>query len=396
MKDFTFSFPTRVTFGRGAEEQAGRQSAPYGPNVMVLYGSERIRRSGLLDKLTAGLEARGMTVTPFGGIQENPLLSKAEEGCRLARANHITLLLAVGGGSVIDTAKAVSLGAKYSGSLWDLYTGRARARAALPIGVVLTAAATASEANCVSVLRHDTLHQKLALTEPLTYPKFALLDPVLTYTMPPAQTAACSLDIFSHAFERYFHKGQEGTLRSQMCAAVMRTVIQELPRALEQPDSYDARAQLMWAATVAHSNMLGFEGDFACHALSHVFTARFGLSHGTALGILMVAWCKLMLMTDLDAIARFSALVWGADPSQSQIQTAQNGISTFQQFLCDVGLPVTLREAGFGDASVEELAGDALPGRTGALGGQLPPAGLPRGSQLVAAGPGLSCCGRAT
>ena len=375
MKDFTFSFPTRAIFGRGAEGKVGEQCAPYGPNVMLLYGSERIRRSGLLDKLTADLEAHGMTVTPFGGIQENPLLSKAEEGCRLAREKHITLLLAVGGGSVIDSTKAVSLGAKYDGSLWDLYTGAVKAQKALPIGVVLTAAATASEANCVSVLRHDQLHQKLALTEPLTYPKFALMDPELTYTMPPAQTAACSVDIFSHAFERYFHKGQEGTLRSQMCAAVMRTVIQELPRALAKPDDYDARAQLMWTATVAHSNMLGFEGDFACHALSHVLTGQFGLSHGTALGILMVAWCKFMLTVEPMAIARFAALVWQAEPGQSEIHAAQNGISSFQQFLCASGLPVTLREAGFGDASVEVLADIALPGRTGALGGNFRPLG---------------------
>ena len=373
MKDFTFSFPTRAIFGRGAEDQAGPQCAPYGPNVMLLYGSERIRRSGLLGKLTADLEAHGMTVTPFGGIRENPLLSKAEEGCRLARQKHITLLLAVGGGSVIDTAKAVSLGAKCQGSLWDLYTGKAKAKTALPIGVVLTAAATASEANCVSVITHDQLHLKMALAEPLVTPKFALMDPVLTYTMPAIQTAACSVDIFAHAFERYFHKGQKGTLRAQMCAALMRTVIQELPKALAKPDDYDARAQLMWSATVAHSDMLGFEGDFACHALSHVLTGQFGLSHGTALGILMVAWCKYMLMVETAAIAEFSTLVWQVDPNQSQIQVAQNGISAFQQFLCGAGLPVTLREAGFGTVSVEALADAALPGRTGALGGNFRP-----------------------
>lgn len=301
MKNFTFSFPTQVIFGRDAETHAGALSAPFGPNVMLLYGSDRIRRSGLLGRLTADLEAHGLTVTLFGGIQENPALSTAEEGRRLAKEKKITLLLAVGGGSVIDTAKAISLGAKNSVPLWELYSGKAQTQRALPIGVVLTTAATASEANGVSVLCHDVLHEKAALDEPLTRPRFALMNPVLTYTLPPRQTASCAVDIFSHAFERYFHKGQQGTLRSQMCAAVMRTVITELPRALAHPDSYDARSQLMWASTVAHSNMLGFEGDFACHALSHVFTTELGLPHGAALGILMTAWCKYMLTDETEA-----------------------------------------------------------------------------------------------
>lgn len=373
MKDFTFSFPTQVIFGRGAERRVGELAAPYGPNALVLYGSQRVRRSGLLDRLEAELKARGLHVTELGGIQENPLLSKAEEGAALARENHCTLILAVGGGSVIDTAKAVSLGAVSSRPLWDLYQGKAKAEGALPIGVVLTTAATASEANCVSVLRHDTLQTKAALTEPLTCPRFALMNPELTYSLPPRQTASCAVDIFSHAFERYFHKEQRGTLRSRMCAAVMRTVIQELPRALAQPDNYDARSQLMWAATVAHSNMLGFEGDYACHALSHVLTGELGLPHGVALGILMTAWCKFMLTDEADAIAEFSTLVWQVPPCLSQIQTAQNGISAFQDFLCLTGLPVTLREAGFGDVSVERLALRALPGRTGSLGGNFRP-----------------------
>lgn len=373
MKNFEFSFPTRVIFGRDAEGRAGELAAPFGPNVMVLYGSERVRRSGLLDQLTSDLEAHGLTVTQFGGIQENPVLSKAEEGRRLAKEKKITLLLAVGGGSVIDTAKAVSLGAKCTAPLWDLYQGKVKAQKALPIGVVLTTAATASEATPVSVLCHDQLHLKVALEAPLTRPRFALMDPQLTFSLPPRQTASCGVDIFSHSFERYFHKEQRGTLRSQMCAAVMRTVIAELPRALKHPDDYDARSQLMWAATVAHSDMLGSEGDFACHALSHTLTTELGLPHGVALGILMTAWCKYMLTDETQAIADFSTLVWQVSPGLSQMQTAQNGISAFQDFLCSAGLPVTLREAGFSDVSVEGLAEAALPGRTGTLGGNFRP-----------------------
>ena len=369
MKDFTFSFPTQVVFGHGAEQNLGRLAAPYGPKVLILYGSERIRRSGLLPALEAQLAENGLEWVECGGIQENPVLSKAEEACRIVREEGVTLLLAVGGGSVIDTAKAVSLGALYDGPLWSLYQQAAEPTRALPIGVVLTMAATASEANCVSVLRNDRLNQKLALTQPLTYPKFALMNPELTFTVPPYQTAAGSVDIFAHSFERYFHKGQEGTLRSQMCAAVMRTVIEELPKALAKPDDYDARSQLMWASTVSHSNMLGFEGDFACHALSHVLTGAFELSHGTGLGILMPAWCAFQAEREPEAIAQFARLVWQI-PAQGSVQEqAQAGVRAFRDFVRASGLPVTLREAGCGDADPEKLAQIALPDQTGFLGG---------------------------
>ena len=368
--NFEFYSPTRVIFGKGTEQRVGALVREYGgTRVLIVYGGKSAVRSGVLDRAENSLAEAGISSWTLGGVVPNPHLDKVYEGIRIGKENSIDFLLAVGGGSVIDTAKAISLGAKNSVPLWELYSGKAQTQRALPIGVVLTTAATASEANGVSVLCHDVLHEKAALDEPLTRPRFALMNPVLTYTLPPRQTASCAVDIFSHAFERYFHKVQQGTLRSQMCAAVMRTVITELPRALAHPDSYDARSQLMWASTVAHSNMLGFEGDFACHALSHVFTTELGLPHGAALGILMTAWCKYMLTDETEAIADFCTLVWQVPSCPSQIQTAQNGISAFQDFLCSSGLPVTLREAGLCDVSIEHLARLALPDMAGTLGG---------------------------
>ncbi|NCB62577.1 MAG: iron-containing alcohol dehydrogenase [Clostridia bacterium] len=368
MKDFMFSLPTKIIFGRGAECRAGEFAAQYGTSAMLLYGSERIRRSGLLERLASDLHSCGVQVTEFGGIVENPSLSKAEEGCRLARAAGVDLLIAVGGGSVIDTAKAVSVGAAYEGPLWDLYEKKGTAGRSIPIGVVLTMAATASEANCVSVLHNTEEHRKLSLTEPLTCPKFALLDPELTFTVPPYQTAAGSVDIFAHAFERYFHKEQSCTLRDLLCESVMRTVVEELPNALARPDSYEARSQLMWTATLAHSNVIGQEGDFACHALSHVLTAELGMVHGAALGVLMIAWCKYMLATEEEAVAKFAAHVWRVPDGGSRTQTAQNGISEFQNFICSAGLPVTLREHGAASVDVERLAAMALTGTEGYVG----------------------------
>lgn len=355
MKDFEFSFPTHVVFGRGAEKRAGELAVPCGKKALLCYGSQRIKQSGLLGSICAQLALHAIACVEFGGISENPTVHRAEEGCRLARRESVDFLLAIGGGSIIDAAKAISVGACYSGPLWDLYDGSAQPQEALPLGVVLTMAATASEANRVSVLHHPEKGIKRALSHPLLYPKFALMDPELTYTVPPYQTAAGSVDIFSHAFERYFHKEQSGTLRDALCESVMRTVVQELPNALVRPEGYDARSQLMWAATVAHSDMLGPEGDFACHALSHVLTLEFGLPHGAALGILMVAWCKYMLGPEPEAIAKFSVRVWDVAPSDNVGQVAQNGISKFQSFLCSAGLPVTLREAGANSVDVAKL-----------------------------------------
>ncbi len=369
MKDFEFCFPTKVIFGRDAQLRIGEFAAKYGTRAMLLYGSQRVKSSGLLPTIASQLTERKIWFTEFGGIEENPTLTKAEEGCRLARAEKVDLLVAVGGGSVIDIAKAISVGTGYDGPLWDLYEGTGHVSDALPVGVVLTIAATASEANCVSVLCNTRLGLKLAMTNPLTYPKFALMNPELTYTVPPYQTAAGSMDIFSHAFERYFHKEQSGTLRDLLCASVMCTVVTELPKALSNPNSYDARSQLMWTATVAHSNMLGLEGDFACHALSHVLTNQFGISHGAALGILMIAWCSYMLGEEEKAISKFAKQVWQVPDTNHPGQTAQNGISELQRFTSSVGLPVTLREAGFPEADVEQLAAKAVDTTGGFIGG---------------------------
>lgn len=368
MKDFEFSLPTQIVFGRGAEGRVGELAAGRGTSALLLYGSPRVKNSGLLGCVASSLEDRGIAVTEFGGIVENPTLEKAEEGCRLVREKKIDLLLAIGGGSVIDTAKAIAVGAPFDGPLWDLYETPDLAKSALPLGVVLTLAATASEANCVTVLHNTQINEKRAMTSPLVCPQFALMNPELTFSVPPYQTAAGSVDIFSHAFERYFHKEQSGTLRDQLCESVMRTVIAELPRALAHPRDYDARSQLMWTATVAHSNMIGLEGDFACHALSHVLTGELGISHGAALGILMVAWCKFMLAGEAEAIARFAHRVWQVPVAPMAVQTAQNGISEFQNFLCSVGLPVTLREAGFPDVDVADLARRAVPSPDGVVG----------------------------
>lgn len=362
MKDFEFFLPTHIIFGKHAERQAGRLAAVYGKRTLLLYGSERVVKNGLLPSIEKNIESCGGICERYGGITENPLLSTAEKICIFAKEKQIDLLLAVGGGSVIDTAKAVSIGSCYSGKLWDFYSGKAVPEKALPIGVVLTMAATASEANCVSVLSNETIGKKTAFYHPLTYPKFALLNPELTYSVPARQSAIGGIDIFAHAFERYFHLGQKGILRDGLCTAVMKTVLAELPLVQQNPDDYDGRSQLMWAATMAHSDMIGAEGVFACHEMSHILTEEYDLSHGLALGILMPAWCKYMLLDHAEEIAAFSQEVWDVPAEgKNAVAIAQDGISRFQDFICSVGLPVTLREAGISNVDSKWLAEKMLP-----------------------------------
>ena len=336
-------------------------AARIGKRALILYGSERVLACGLMDVITSGLAACGVDYELFGGISQNPCISSAMEAAQAARRFKAGLILAVGGGSVIDAAKAAAVGYYANDRLPEIYEGRMAAEKALPIGVVLTLAATASEVNGVSVLRDDRTGRKMALTCPLTCPAFALMNPKLTFSVPPKQTAIGAVDAFSHAFERYFHKGQQGTLRSYMCEGAMKTIIQELPRALKEPDSYEARSQLMWTATVAHSDMLGKEGVYVCHAMSHVLTAAFGMPHGMALGVLMPAWCKyVMIRHPLDR-AGFAEKVWDVEPAgRSAEHVAQEGIFRFQQFICNSGLPVTLREAGITSADSAALAGSLM------------------------------------
>ena len=378
MKDFEFFLPTHIIFGKNAERQVGQLTAAYGKRVLLLYGSERVVKSGLLRSIQKDIEKYGGVCECYGGITENPLHTTAEKICTVVKEKQIDLLLAVGGGSVIDTAKAVSIGSCYAGNLWDFYSGKAVPQQALPVGVVLTMAATASEANCVSVLSNKKLGKKIAFYHPLTFPKFALLNPELTYTVPARQSAIGTIDIFAHAFERYFHLEQKGILRSGLCTAVMKTVLAELPLVQKKPEDYEGRSQLMWAAAMAHSDMIGTEGVFACHEMSHILTEEYGLPHGLALGILMPAWCKYMLLNHPQEIAVFSKEVWNvpydeSEDSRNAEAVAQDGISRFQNFICSVGLPVTLREAGIINTDSRKLAKKMLPDQTSVVGENFQP-----------------------
>lgn len=364
MMDFQFSLPTKIIFGKNAEENIGKMSAALGKRALIMYGSSRVIDNGLMKKLTDQLEAFGITFDFVGGISPNPLLSEARKAADRALQFQADMILAVGSGSVIDAAKAACLGWG-SKDLKKIYEGSEKPKKALPLGVVLTMGATASEANSVSVICDDITGKKSALTCPLTFPVFALMNPELTFSVPAKQTAIGAMDIFSHAFERYFHKTKRGVLRNYLCEGLMRTVVEELPRVLSTPDDYQARSELMWAATVAHTDILGCDGVYVCHGMSHILTAAFEMPHGMALGVLMPAWCKYVMVKNPEDIAGFARKVWNVDDFGMSVEhVAQEGIFRFQEFICNSGLPVTLREAGILNVDSAALAKQLMAGKS--------------------------------
>lgn len=371
MKSFKFSLPTNIVFGKDSEQKIGEYSSQYGKNALILYGSNRIKDNGLFSSVIQYLDESNIKWSEFGGIKENATLSKVKCGINIIKEKNIDLLIAVGGGSVIDSAKAMSIGAFYEGDILDLYERRVEPKKCLPIGVILTSSATASEVNCISVILNEETKKKLVFNHTLMHPKFALMNPELTYSLSKYQTAVGAIDIFAHAFERYFHLEQQGTLRDYMCESVMKTVIIALPKTLKYNNDYKSRSEIMWAATVAHSDIIGSEGDFACHELSHIFTEELGITHGGALAIIMPAWCKFMMNNENSRLVEFFKNVWGIKcNSKSNTAIIQEGIAVFQDFICKSGLHVTLREAGINYVDSYKLAKKAMGNNKQYIGGK--------------------------
>ncbi|MDO4553024.1 MAG: iron-containing alcohol dehydrogenase [Bacillota bacterium] len=353
--------PTKVIFGREAELQAGEQAALCGKRALVIYGSSRVKESGLLERVEASLAAAGLSYIELSGVQSNPLMGLAREGIELCRRERADLLLAVGGGSVIDTAKTIAMGVPYTGDVWDFFMGRAQVAAALPLGVVLTVPATASETNRITVMTNEDGGLKRSAGSPLLYPVFSLLNPELSFTLPPYQTAVTSIDIMAHTFERYFDHGIESDLLDGIKEALLKAVMKNAPLALTEPENYEARSELMWAASVSHNEMTGIGGDYGSHKLGHELSAGYGLAHGHSLAIAMVAWSKYVMDEDVGRFARFARQVWDVDPAgKTERQTAEEGIARLDAFCRSLGVPTTMHESGIPSDGIEAMADKML------------------------------------
>ena len=351
MNDFDFYSPTYFVFGRGREAEAGTYVKKFGGSrVLVLYGGQSAKRSGLLDRVLASLNGAGLHTAELGGVKPNPRSGLVYEGIDLCRKEGIDFLLAVGGGSVIDTAKAIGFGALYKGDFWDFFTGAAKIEKTLPVGVVLTISAAGSEGSdsCVITQERGNLKWGCPKTDVIR-PKFAVLDPRFTCSLPAYQTASGAVDMMAHILERYFTNTPDVALTDRLCEALLKTVLDAASKAIADPNDYAARADLMWAGMLAHNNSCGVgrDQDWASHQIEHELSAFYDCAHGAGLAVVLPAWMEYVLPHDPARLAQFAVRVFGcemnfADPAE----TARHGIGRLRSFFRSLGMPTTLEELG--------------------------------------------------
>ncbi len=362
MENFIFHNPTRIIFGKGTENETGRETARYSRRVLLHYGSGSIRTSGLHDRVCKSLKDAGVDFVELGGVKPNPRLSLVREGIRLCREKRLDFILAVGGGSVIDSAKAIGTGVLSDGDVWDFYLKKRQVTEMLPVGVVLTIPAAGSESSNGSVITNEEGWYKKDAGGECMRPRFAIMNPELTFTLPPYQTACGAADIMAHVMERYFTRVPEVGFTDRLCEATLRTIIENVPVALAEPRNYDARAQIMWAGTIAHNDLLstGRVGDWATHMMEHELSGIYDVAHGAGLAVTFPAWMKHVYKNDVGRFARFAVNVWGVEPRfEWPERTALEGIGRTKNFFRDIGLPTSLPGLGIKDDRLEEMAAKA-------------------------------------
>ena len=346
MKDFNFYAPTRVVFGRQSEEQLPQLVRQYGgTKVLILYGGGSARRSGLLDKVEIMLNDADIPFVELGGVVPNPLLSKVKEGIGLCCREDVDFILAVGGGSVIDSAQAIGYGVPYEGDVWDFWEGKATPESCLPIGVMLTIPAAGSEMSSSCVITRDDGLIKRGINSDLCRCRFAIMNPERTMTLPDYQTAAGATDILMHTLERYFSKYEDMTLTDALAEALMRTVIDATPEVLKHPEDYRLRAQIMWAGSLSHNDLMecGTEKDFATHKLEHELSALFDATHGAGLAALWPSWARYVMDLHLSRFVQFAVNVMGVTNDFSDPRsTALKGIAAIERFFTQIGMPTTI------------------------------------------------------
>ena len=377
MLNFEFCSPTKFVFGRDTQRQAGalvREAG--GTRALVVYGGGSVVRSGLLSQVLASLDEAGVAHVELGGVRPNPRSGLVYEGIRLCREHRLDFLLALGGGSSIDTAKAIADGVPYDGDFWDFYCGKARPQRALPHGCVLTIPAAGSEGSNSSVITLEEGNLKRGLNTELHRPRFAIMNPELTFTLPRYQLACGVTDMMAHIMERYFTNTPDVALTDRLAEALLLSIIEAGPRALENAQDYESHATLMWAGMLAHNNSVGVgrEQDWASHQISHELAARYDCAHGASLAVIFPAWMKYTYKHDTARFVRFATVVWGVQrEGRSDEEVALAGIAAMEAFFTSLGMPHTLADVGGREEDIPALAANVVNGRTGHFVELLPP-----------------------
>lgn len=364
MENFIYDRCTKIIFGKDTENLVGKEVKKFSSKIMLHYGGGSIKKSGLYDRVMESLKDEGIEVVEYGGVKPNPTLNFAREGIKIAKEKGVGFVLAVGGGSTIDSAKTIALGALYDGDVWDFAEQKAVAKEALPVGVILTIPAAGSESSQYAVLTNEDgpyplKRDVIVENNKLIRPRFAILNPVLTFTLPPFQTACGICDILAHVMERYFTSVKDVELTDRLCEATMKTVINNGLIVMKEPENYSARAEIMWAGSIAHNDLLGTgrAGDFASHMIEHELSALYDIAHGAGLAIIFPAWMKYVYKYNLPRFAQFAARVWNIDDNYfSMEKMALEAVKRQINFYKELGLPTTLKEANLSAVRFEEMA----------------------------------------
>ena len=359
MNNFTFYSPTYFVFGKGQENSVGHYVKRFGgTKVLIHYGGGSALSSGLIDKVKQSLNNEGIDFVELGGVKPNPRDTLVYEGIDLCRKNGVDFVLAVGGGSTIDSSKAIATGVLYEGDFWDYYSTDMVVEKALKIGTILTIAAAGSEGSGGSVITKEDGMLKWDATGEALRPTFSILNPEITMTLPPYQTACGITDIMAHIFERYFTNTTEVETTDRLCEGLLLAMIKEGPKVIEDPNDYGARANIMWAGMMAHNNIVGVgrEQDWSSHGMEHELSALYDVAHGAGLAVMFPAWMKYVMKHDVKRFAQVASRVWQvpmdfANPGA----TALEGINRFENFLTSIGMPINLEQLGAKAEDIPEM-----------------------------------------
>lgn len=359
MLNFDYYAPARILFGKGEEKRVGALLRPHTTKALLHYGGGSIRQSGLYDTVVASLRESGIAFVELGGVKPNPRLSLVREGISLCRQEGVDLILAVGGGSVIDSAKAIAMGVHYDGDIWEVYAQGKAIDRALPVATILTIPAAGSESSGDTVITNEEKQLKYGYGSPHLRPLLSIMNPELFFTLPKSQLANGVADMMSHVFERYFTNTVHTDLTDGLCEATLKTLMRNAPIAYENMHDYDAWAELGFAGTVAHNGLVGMgrEQDWACHNMEHELSAVYDVAHGAGLAVLTPGWMEYVYPDNISMFVQFAVNVMGVQGSLREPDAiVREGIDRLRRFFRRLGLPGTLSELGIGEDRLEEMA----------------------------------------
>lgn len=363
MRNFTYYNPTKLIFGRGTVEKLRDEVPKYGKKVLLVYGGGSIKKNGLYDQVVGILNDINAEIYEVSGVEPNPRISTVRRGVDICKKEGIEFLLAVGGGSVIDCTKAIAAGSKYDSDAWDLVIKKAPVSDALPFGTILTLAATGSEMNSGSVITNWETKEKYGWGSPLVFPKFSILDPVNTFTVPKNQTIYGIVDMMAHTFEHCFHLDENTPLQDRMCESLLQTVMETAPKLLNDLENYEYRETILYCGTMALNGMvqMGFRGDWATHNLEHAVSAVYDIPHGGGLAILFPNWMKHNLHVKPERFKQLAVRVFGVDPTgKADEQVGLEGIEKLREFWNSIGAPSRLSDYGIDDSKIDLLVDRAM------------------------------------